>query len=73
MLRIENISRENLKDVFKVCSGISMPSDPILEKGRELKRQWLLDMLKRNGSGTKIAYLDSLLRRETCGPDAILS
>jgi len=58
MLRIENISEENFEDVFKVCSGVSMPSDPILEKGRELKRQWLLDMLKRYGSCTKIAYLD---------------
>jgi GNAT superfamily N-acetyltransferase len=32
--------------------------DPILEKGREIKRRWLLDTLKQYGPCMKIAYLD---------------
>ncbi len=32
--------------------------DPILEKGREIKRQWLLDTLKQYGPFMKIGYLD---------------
>jgi len=61
LLNIENISEENLDDVFKICSWnrvFAPADDPILEKGREFKRQWLLDMLERYGPCTKIAYLD---------------
>lgn len=61
MLRVENISKENLEDVFKICSGnraFAPTNDPLLEKARELKRRWLLDMLEHHGPCTKIAYLD---------------
>ena len=65
MLRIEDVSEENLEDVVDICSGnrpwetIGIDKDnPILEKGRELKRPWLLDMSERYGSCVKIAYLD---------------
>ena len=61
MLRVEDVSEENLDDVFKICSSnrIFAPmDDPILEKAREFKRQWLLDMLEQYGPCTKIAYLD---------------
>jgi len=61
LLRVGNISEENLEDVFKICSwnrAFAPRDDPILEKGMEIKRQWLLDMLERHGSCTKIAYLD---------------
>ena len=47
--------------MLEICSGNrpSVPKDnPILEKGRELRRRWLLDMSKRHGPCTKIAYLD---------------
>jgi len=61
LMRIEDISEKNLDDVFKICSSnrIFAPmDDPILEKAREFKRQWLLDMLEQYGPCTKIAYLD---------------
>jgi len=61
MLRVEDISEDNLEDVFKICSwdrAFAPKGDPVLEKGRELKRQWLLDMLERHGSCAKVAYLD---------------
>jgi GNAT superfamily N-acetyltransferase len=61
LLKVENISEENLEDVFKICSGnraFAPMDDPILEKARELKRRWLLDMLEQYGPCTKIAYLD---------------
>jgi len=61
MLRIENVSKENLEDVLEICSGnrpFAPMDDPILEKGRKLKKRWLLDMLERCGSCVKMAYLD---------------
>ena len=61
MLRVEDISEENLEDVFKICSwnrSFAPMDGPIQEKARELKRQWLLDMLEQHGPCTKIAYLD---------------
>ena len=47
--------------MFKICSldKVYAPTDdPILEKGREFKRQWLLEMLEHYGPCTKIAYLE---------------
>jgi GNAT superfamily N-acetyltransferase len=61
LLRIEDISEENFEDVFKVCSWnrpFAPKDDPTLEKGREIKRRWILDMLEKHGPCTKIAYLD---------------
>jgi GNAT superfamily N-acetyltransferase len=61
LLRVEDISEENLDDVFKICSwnrAFGPRDDPILEKARDLKRGWLLDMLESNGPCTKLAYLD---------------
>jgi GNAT superfamily N-acetyltransferase len=61
LLRIKDISEENLEDVLMICSGnrlFASVDDPILEKGRELKGQWLLNMLERRGSCMKVAYLD---------------
>ena len=61
MLRVEDISKENLDDVFKVCSWDRLyapTDDPKLVEAREFKRRWLLDTLEEHGSCTKIAYLD---------------
>ena len=61
MLNVENISEKNLDDVFKICSWdkvFAPTDDPILEKGREFRRRWILDMLEQHGPCTKIAYLD---------------
>lgn len=61
MLRVENISKENLEDVFNICSlnrSFASAEGPIQERGRAIKRQWLLDMLDQRGPPVKIAYLD---------------
>ena len=61
MLRIKNVSEENLEDGISICSGnrsFALASNPIVEKGREIKRQWLLNMLRLYGPCMKIAYLD---------------
>lgn len=61
MLKFEDISNENIDDVFKICSWnrlYASTEDPLLVKSREFKRWWLLDMLEKYGPCTKIAYLD---------------
>jgi GNAT superfamily N-acetyltransferase len=61
MLRVEDISQDNLDDVFKICScdrPFAPADDPVIERGREIKRRWLLDMLEWHGPCTKIAYLE---------------
>jgi len=60
-LRVENISEENLEDIFKICSWnrtFAPRDDPILGKGRAIKKRLLLDMLDRHGPCAKIAYMD---------------
>ena len=61
MIKIENISENNIDDVFKICSSNRSfaPMDgPIQEEAREIKRQWLINMLNHHGPCTKIAYID---------------
>ncbi|HUS79363.1 MAG TPA: hypothetical protein VM050_11975 [Patescibacteria group bacterium] len=55
MTRIEDLSRENLEDVFKVCSYNRL-DDHVQRRGMSLKRAWLLMMLDEYGPCTKIAY-----------------
>lgn len=61
MLKIKDVSEENLDDVLNVCSGnrffVPVPN-PIVEKGRELKRQWFDNMFKEYGPCAKVGYLD---------------
>lgn len=56
-MKVENLDEGNVDDVFKICSH-GMLDDPIQQRGIELKRRWLLEMLKRYGPCTKIAYID---------------
>ena len=54
---MENLSEENLEDVFKICSHDRF--DGLLhEKGMEVRKRWLMDMLEKHGPCAKIAYLD---------------
>lgn len=57
MLRIEDISEENLEDVFKICSHNRFDG-PIHKMGIEVRRRWLVDILGQHGPCVKIAYLD---------------
>lgn len=64
LLRVENISKKNLDDVFKICAcafEISSQNkfDCLLYKnGLEKRSRWLLDMFEHYGPCAKIAYLD---------------
>jgi GNAT superfamily N-acetyltransferase len=61
LLRIKDVSEENLDDVLNVCSGnrAFVPVDnPVVGMGREFKRQWLQKMLRENGSCAKVGYLN---------------
>ena len=64
MLRIEDISEENIEDIFKICARAfkicsQNRSDCFLHKnGIGVKRRWLIDMLDQQGPCAKIAYLD---------------
>jgi hypothetical protein len=60
-MRLEDVSEENLDDLFEICSGyraFAPRDDPVLGEGIEIKRRLLLDMLDRHGSCAKIAYMD---------------
>jgi GNAT superfamily N-acetyltransferase len=61
MLLVENLSEENLEDVFKLCSwnrAFAPMDDPVLKEGIEVRRRWLIDILEQHGPCAKIAYLD---------------
>ncbi len=57
MIVVKDAGEGNIEDVFRVCSHNRM-DDLLQRKGMEIKRAWLLRMLKEYGSCTKIAYLD---------------
>jgi len=61
LVSIEDVSEENIDDVFKICSGdraFAPNDDSVLGISREIKRRWLLDMLEQYGPCAKITYLD---------------
>jgi hypothetical protein len=57
MIVVEDVREENIEDVFRVCSHARL-NDPLQNKGMEIKRAWLLMMLREHGPCTKIAYID---------------
>jgi hypothetical protein len=57
-IRIENLSESNIDDLIQVCSSKRL-SDPAHVKGVDIKKRWLLEMLKKFGSVARIAYLDN--------------
>lgn len=60
-LKIVDVSKDNVEDALTICSGnrpIVSPQDPILAKGRALKKRWLQNMLRQYGSCAKIAYVN---------------
>jgi hypothetical protein len=54
---VKDVGEGNIENVFRVCSH-SRLDDPLQRKGMEMKKAWLLRMLKEHGPCTKIAYLD---------------
>jgi predicted GNAT family acetyltransferase len=56
-IRIEDLQESNIDDLINVCSSKRV-NDPLHQKGMNLKRQWLLKMLRQHGSCAKIGYLN---------------
>ncbi len=68
-IRIENLTEANIDDLIDVCSSKRL-QDPIHAEGVKLKRQWLLEMLRKFGSVAKIAYLnDKPVAQILCYPE----
>ena len=57
MMRIDDLTEENLDDVFRVCSYNRL-DDPLQMEGIELKRKRLREIIEEHATCTKIAYLD---------------
>ena len=79
LLKVTNISKENLDDVFKICvRAFEICSHNkfdcrLYKKGMEVRRRWLIDMLEQHGPCAKIAYLDGrpVAQIEFCPEEAI--
>ncbi|RLG42196.1 MAG: hypothetical protein DRO05_01950, partial [Thermoproteota archaeon] len=56
-MKIVDLNEDNIDDLIYVCSHKWL-SDPKHRKGIELKKKWLLKMIKEVGVCAKIAYLD---------------
>ena len=56
-IRIENLQKSNIDNLIHVCSSRRL-SDPVHQQGVKLKKQWLLEMLRKYGSCAKIAYYE---------------
>lgn len=56
-LKIVDLNEDNIDDLIYVCS-YKWLSDPKHQKGIELKKKWLLKMIREFGVCAKIAYLD---------------
>jgi len=56
-VRIENLKDSNIEDLISVCSFKRL-NDPTHQRGVDLKRRWLLEMLVKYGSIAKVAYLE---------------
>ncbi len=57
MIIVNDIDEGNIEDIFRVCSYNRL-DEPLQRKGMEIKRAWLLRMLKEHGPCTKIAYFN---------------
>lgn len=64
MLIVKDISEQNLKDMFDICSNAfkistdNTSDNTLYRKGVEAKRQWLLDRLHQKGCSAKIACMN---------------
>lgn len=56
-VRIEHLKDSNIEDLISVCSSKRL-NDPTHQRGVDLKRRWLLEMLRKYGPIAKVAYLE---------------
>ena len=63
-IRVENVSKQNLEDLFKICkcafkiSPLNKSDYLLYKKSEEARKQWVTNILEQQGSCAKIAYLD---------------
>jgi len=54
--RIEDITKENIKDLCLICIPPEKIDHPVFITGMEEKRKWAMEMLRRRGTFAKLAY-----------------
>jgi hypothetical protein len=59
-LQIENVIKENIEDLCKICISPEMRDDPGRVKGAEEKRKWAVEMQQKSGSFAKLAYHEGI-------------
>lgn len=59
LFNIVDINPQNLDDFIDLCIPLERRGDSLLVAGRELKRKYTLEAIKKYGSIGKIAYLES--------------
>lgn len=57
VIKIRNISTENLDDLITVCIPEAKMNDPLILKGITAKRKWAHKILETYGSCAKVAYV----------------
>jgi len=55
-LRIEDITKENIKDLCLICIPPEKIDHPVFITGMEEKRKWAMEMLRRWGTFARLAY-----------------
>jgi hypothetical protein len=58
MIVVKDLTTNNIDDVFRICSRNRL-DDPLQKEGVCIKREWLLEMLEKYGSITKIGYYNA--------------
>ena len=57
--RIEDITKENIKDLCQICIPSEKKDHPEFITGMEEKRKWAMEMLRRWGTFAKLSYRES--------------
>ena len=57
--RIEDITKENIKDLCLICIPPEKIDHPVFITGMEEKRKWAMEMLRRWGTFAKLSYRES--------------
>jgi hypothetical protein len=58
MIEVKDVTKENIDDVFHVCSRNKL-EEHLQKEGICIKREWLKEMIEKYGTITKIAYFNN--------------
>ena len=59
-LEIKDVTKENIEDLFQICTAPAKKDDPDWIKGGEEKKKWTVEMLQKWGPFAKLAYYDDI-------------